>query len=164
MAWSLYFMEQSLAMEIFLKVLSGIAIAAVSSWITVQLSGYKFRSDRWWEKKVDAYERVIEAFHNSKKFDTEHMTAEERGQEVDEARDTELRKLAKEARDEILKASDIGSFVLSTEALEILEQYKAESENAPRQDTWYEHLDAAWALTDRYMREFIAEAHRDLKK
>ena len=65
-------------MEIFLKVLSGIAIAAISSWITVQLSKHKFRSERWWEKKVGAYERVIEAFHNSKKFDAEHMSAEER--------------------------------------------------------------------------------------
>jgi cell fate (sporulation/competence/biofilm development) regulator YlbF (YheA/YmcA/DUF963 family) len=151
-------------MEIFLKVLSGIAIAAVSSWITVQLSRYKFRSERWWEKKVEAYERVIEAFHNSKKFDSEHMTAEERGRDVDEARDAELRKLAKEARDEILKASDIGSFVLSENALKILARYEAESKNAPRQDTWYEHLDTAWSLTNSYMKEFIAEAHKDLKK
>lgn len=151
-------------MEILIKVLSGIAIAAASSWITVQLSRYKFRSERWWEKKVDAYERVIEAFHNSKKFDSEHMTAEERGREIDESRDAELRKLAKEARDQILKSSDIGSFVLSGQALKILARYEAESENAPRQDTWYEHLAAAWSLADRYMKEFIAEAHRDLKE
>ncbi len=151
-------------MEIFLKVLSGIAIAAVSSWITVQLSKHKFRSERWWEKKVDAYERVIEAFHNSKKFDSEHMTAEERGREISESRDAELRTHAKEARDEILKASDIGSFVLSEAALKILAKYEAESENMPRQDTWYEHLDLSWSIANRYMKEFIKEAHRDLKK
>ena len=151
-------------MEIFLKVLSGIAIAAASSWITVQLSKNKFRSERWWEEKVEAYERVIEAFHNSKKFESEHMTAEERGSEIDEARDAELRRLAKEARDEILKASDIGSFVLSKEALKILAKYEAESENIPRQNSWYEHLDLSWSITNRYMKEFIEEAHRDLKK
>ncbi len=150
-------------MDIFLKVLSGIAIAAVSSWITVQLSMHKFRSERWWEKKVEAYERVIEAFHNSKKFDAEHMTAEERGSEVDKARDSELRLLAKAARDEILKASDIGSFVLSEEALKILAKYEAESENMPRQDTCYEHLDLSWSIANRYMKDFIKEAHRDLK-
>lgn len=49
----------------FLKVLPGIAIAAGSSWITVQLSRHKFRSEKCWEKKVTAYERVIQAFHNS---------------------------------------------------------------------------------------------------
>jgi len=151
-------------MEIFFKVLSGIAIAAVSSWITVQLSKHKFRAERWWEKKVEAYERVIEAFHNSKKFDTEHMTAEERGREVDEARDAELRSLAKAARDEILKASDVGSFVLSEKALKILAKYEAESDNMPRQDAWYEHLDHSWSIVNRYMKEFIEEAHRDLKK
>ena len=151
-------------MEIFLKVLSGIAIAAISSWITVQLSKHKFRSERWWEKKVGAYERVIEAFHNSKKFDAEHMSAEERGSEVGEARDAELRLLAKAARDEILKASDIGSFVLSEDALKILAKYGAESKNMPRQNTWYEHLDLSSSIVNRYMKEFIKEAHRDLKK
>ena len=92
------------------------------------------------------------------------MTAEERGREIDEERDKELRSFAKKARDEILKASDIGSFVLSEEALKILAKYEAESENMPRQDTWYEHLDLSWSITNRYMKEFIKEAHRDLKK
>lgn len=150
--------------DALIKILSAIAIAGASSWITVQLSRHKFRSERWWEKKVDAYERVIEAFHNSKKFSSEHMTAEERGREVSDERDAELRTLAKDARDEILRASDIGSFVLSKEALGILARYEAQSENAPRQESWYEHLDADWSLTNSYMKEFIAEAHRDLKK
>ena len=150
-------------MELFLKVLSGIAIAAVSSWITVQLSKHKFRSERWWEKKVTAYERVIEAFHNSKKFDSEHIEAEEGGRKVDESRDKELMSFAKEARDEILKATDIGSFLLSEEALKILARYEAESENIPRQESWYDHLEVSWSITNSYMKEFIKEAHRDLK-
>ncbi len=29
-----------------------ILIAAVSSWITVQLSLKRFRDEKWWEKKV----------------------------------------------------------------------------------------------------------------
>jgi hypothetical protein len=33
----------------------------------------------------------------------------------------------------------------------------------PHQDTWYEHLDYSWSLTNRYMKEFIIEAHADLK-
>ena len=151
-------------MEDFIRVLTAIAIAAVSSWITVQLSRHKFRNERWWDKKVAAYERVIEAFHNSKKFSSEHMAAEESGAEVNELRDIELRSLAKEAIDEIKKSSDIGSFILSESALKILANYEAESEKAPREDSWYEHLETDWVRTDRYMKEFIAEAKADLKK
>ena len=146
------------------QILTAIAIAAASSWITVQLSSQKFRSERLWEKKVSAYERVIEAFHNSKKFDMEHMTAEERGSEIDEERDLELRNLAKVGRDEIRKAADIGSFILSENALKILARYEAETEAAPREPTWYEHLSASWSRDHQYMNELIKEAKRDLKK
>lgn len=150
--------------KVLLQLLVGIAIAGASSWITVQLSRLQFRSERWWEKKAQAYERVIEAFHNSKKFASEHLDAAHKGRDVDGMRDAELRKLAKEARDEIIRASDIGSFILSSNASIILAKYKAESEAAEKHDTWWEYLDADLSLTDRYMKEFIVEAHRDLKK
>ena len=55
-------------MEFFLKFLVGIAIAILSSFITVRLSLARFRSEKWWEKKVTSYEKVIEAFYFSKKF------------------------------------------------------------------------------------------------
>lgn len=151
-------------LEAFLKVLSGIAIAAASSWITVQLSRHKFRSEKWWEKKVDAYERVIEAFHNSKKFSTEHMNAEYNGREVEESRDQELRRTSRLARDEILRAYDVGAFILSKKALSILAKYEAETESLKECQSWHEYLDESWGLTHKYMKEFIEEAHQDLKK
>ena len=92
------------------------------------------------------------------------MKAEEGGRRVDESRDKELMSFAKDARDEILKAADIGSFLLSEEALKILAKYEGESENIPRQESWYEHLEVSWSITNSYMKEFIKEAHRDLKK
>ena len=151
-------------LEAFLKVLTGIAIAAGSSWITVQLSRHKFRSEKWWEKKVTVYERVIEAFHNSKRFSSEHMDASDRGREVEKERDKELRKAAQLARDEILRASDVGAFILSKEALGILAKYETESETLSKCESWHEYLDADWRITSKYMKEFIAEAHKDLKQ
>lgn len=151
-------------LDLVVKAFFAIAIAAISSWVTVYLSRNRFRSERWWEKKVEAYERVIDAFHKAKKFDLEHIRADELRLEIDEARQTELRLQAREARDEILRASDVGGFILSGNALSILAKYEAESDSIPRFNTWYEHLDHSWSLTHRYMREFIAEAHTDLKK
>lgn len=142
----------------------GLAIALASSWITVRLSRRQFQTDRWWEKKAEAYERVIEAFHNAKRFALEHLNAACKGREVAEDRDAELRKCAKEARDEIVRASDIGSFILSSQALSILAKYEAESEKVPENsETWQDYLDADWANTNRCMKEFITEAHRDLR-
>lgn len=150
--------------EVALKILSATFIASLSSFITIYLARNKFRSERWWEKKVQAYERVIEAFHKSKKFASEHMDAEYKGRHIETARDAELRRLSQEAKDEISRASDVGSFLLSEDALKVLARYKAESELAPSQETWFEYLDADWSLTHKYMKEFIAVAKRDLRK
>lgn len=151
-------------LDTLLKILSGIAIAVVSAWVTVLLSRQKFRSERWWERKVEAYEKVIEAFHKSKKFTSEHMDAEYKGEEVEKERDAELRKHAKEGREEILRASDVGSFVLSERAMDILARYETESESLSKQPSWFEFLDADWSITHKYMKEFIAEAKADLQK
>lgn len=139
-------------------------ISLFSAWLTVRLSRDKFSSERWWEKKVEAYERVIDAFHKSKKFDSEHMRAEELDITFDDARKAELNISAKDSRDEILRASDVGGFILSKAALAILARYERETEEMERQDTWYEHLNLSWTITSKHMQEFIAEAHRDLKQ
>lgn len=151
-------------MDAVFQILVGIVIATVSSVITVRLSRHQFRSERWWEKKVAAYERVIDAFHDSKKFSSEHLEAAYKARELPKEREDELRKRAGQAGDEIKRASDIGSFLLSAEALKILARYEAEAETLSKCETWYEYLDADWSLTDRYMKEFIAEAHKDLKR
>lgn len=150
--------------EVLIKIFTGIIIAAVTSYITVHLSRKKFRSERWWEKKVEAYERVIEAFHKSKKFATEHMDAEYKGSNVPEERDEELARQSKEAREEILRASDVGAFILSDTALSILAKYEAESGELHKCKSWSEYLDSDWSITHQYMNEFISEAKRDIAK
>lgn len=112
-------------MDAIIQILVGIVIAAVTSLITVRLSREKFRSERWWEKKISAYERVIDAFHFDKKFSAEHLEAEDR--ELPKDREKELEKHAEQARDEMRRASDIGSFLLSPKALEILARYEADA-------------------------------------
>jgi hypothetical protein len=51
-----------------LQLISSLLLALFADWIAVRLSRDKFRSERWWERKVQAYERVIDAFHKAKKF------------------------------------------------------------------------------------------------
>ncbi len=151
--------------DALLKILSAIAIAAITSWITVQLSRHKFRAERWWDKKVEAYERVIEAFHNSKKFYTENIKAELSGIEISDERKDELRNSSLIARDEILRASDIGAFILSENAVNILTSYESESEKVDdNANSWFEYLDLSWGITNKYMKEFISEAKTNLRK
>ncbi|KRG87986.1 hypothetical protein ABB34_02475 [Stenotrophomonas daejeonensis] len=147
-----------------LELVAGLLLALFAAWIAVWLTRNKFRSERWWEKKAAAYERVIDAFHKAKRYDDEHLRAEELDIAFDDARKAQLNAGAAEARDEILRSADIGSFILSPKALEILSKYKDASENMPRQESWYEHLDMSWSIANDHMKQFVAEAKADLKR
>ena len=65
-------------------IIGGIIVGAVSAWITVQLSLRKFRTEKWWELKVEAYSKIIGALHNSKAFADEHLNAHNRGYKISE--------------------------------------------------------------------------------
>ena len=145
-----------------LQVLFNIATAAIGAMIAMQLAFYKFRREKSWERKATAYERVIDAFHKSRKFSLENIEAATQNRDVDEARTVELFKIAKEAREEILRACDIGSFVFSEKAIAILVQYEIDSKAQPKSSSWLEYLETDCALTERHMKEFIAEARKDL--
>jgi hypothetical protein len=113
---------------------------------------------------VSAYERVLEAFHNAKKYHPEHLRAADQKLEISDERGAELQKKADEAREEIARASDIGSFVISQKAQNILINYRSEIDSVLRHNTWWEQLDVEWDITNRHMKEFITEAHRDIEK
>jgi hypothetical protein len=146
-----------------LAIFTGIVIAAVSSWITVQLSLRRFRSERWWERKVQAYEKLIGAFHGSKAFSDKYLEAEYSGRKISEEKDKELRARSKVALEQIEKAIDTGSFLLSDEALSRLNQYQKDMEKASDTQSWFEYLDADLAATGNCLKDLIQIAKRDLK-
>lgn len=149
--------------DVIISILTGIVIAAVSSWITVQLSLRRFRTERWWDRKADAYARLIEALHNSKAFAESHLEAEYRGREIPEEKVQELLQQSHQAHKEIQKAIDTGSFILSAEALARLRLYSKESADASKAVSWYEHLEADWSATDNCLKNIIEIAKKDLK-
>lgn len=132
------------------------------SWSTIKLSLARFRTKRIWKKKALAYERVIVAIHKAKKFSPEHLDAQYNGRDLPDERDEELRKLAKEAKDEISRVADIGGFVLSNQALEVIGEYERHSRDTKDIESRNEHLGHDYEVTDHCLKSFIAAAKRDL--
>lgn len=143
--------------------LVGIVIAAVSAWITVQLSLKRFRSERWWDRKVEAYERIIEALHHSKAFSDAHLNAKYEGRKLPEEYDKDLRVRSSQAHVEIEKATDIGAFLLSDEAHERLKKYREEAKEASKTPHWEEYLEGDLMATESCLADLIKIAKKDLR-
>ena len=113
-------------MENAVAIPAGIVIAAVSAWITVQLSLRRFRAEKWWEMKVEAYRRVIEALHDATKYPEAHFDAAVEGYKISDEGKEELRLIARKASIEILRATETGGLLLSSRALCRLRKYQEE--------------------------------------
>ncbi|MFH1768697.1 MAG: hypothetical protein ABH858_06030 [Candidatus Omnitrophota bacterium] len=149
--------------KIAIGVFTAIVISFISSWITVHLSLRRFRTEKWWEKKVDAYSKVIEALHNAKAFSTANMSAEENAGKISNSDQTSLRARTCEANEEIFKAMDVGGFLLSKDALSSLKQYRKDATAAEHEQSWYGHLEQDWAATEKCLKDIIEIAKKDLK-
>ena len=149
--------------EFLINILTGIVIAGVTAFITVHLSVKRFREERWWEKQVDAYEKVIEALHHSKAFSEVHLEASYEGRNVSEERDKELRAKSGEALREIERAADVGGFLLSTEARDRIRKYRQEAHEASNTTDWVTYLDGDLAATGSCLEDIVKIARKDLK-
>lgn len=136
----------------------------ISAWVAVKLSQRQYRAERLWDRKVVAYERVVEALYKSKRFSSEHINAEYSDSNISEERDKELRHLAQEAQNEIRKTAEIGSFTLAKTALKIISDYESEVETPESLTAWHEYLEHDFKVTDKYLKLFIDEAKRDLER
>ncbi|MEZ8056010.1 hypothetical protein AB4323_23850 [Vibrio sp. 10N.261.52.C11] len=154
-----------LLQSVFLQITVAVAIAGISSFITVRLSLSKFRTEKWWEKRVEAYERVLEAFHKAKKYSSEHLDAEYLDSQVSKERDQELIKFSKQAKEEITRVADIGSFLLSTDAMSLINEYQKEKNDSYFLEfhTFQEHAEHDYELVIKYLTKFSALAKVDLK-
>lgn len=149
--------------EFVWQLLAGIIIASLSAWITVQLSLRKFRTERWWDLKVESYKKVIEAFHYSKTYIDQFMDATIEGRDLPEDRKEELFKQARKGFDEIIKAIDVGAFSLSEKALSRLREYQIEISEVEKKQNFWEYLEGELKTTKECLNDFIEIAKKDLR-
>jgi hypothetical protein len=142
---------------------SGIVIAFISSWLTVQISLHRFRTERWWEKKAEAYSKIIEALHNAKTVSSAYMSTLTDATQLTEEQKKVLSIRNQAATEEILKAMDVGAFLLSEEALDRLWQYQKDAGVAAKEISWDSYLEKDLDATGKGLRDMIIIAKKDLE-
>src|SRR6266436_7586330 len=89
------------------NIVIGLISGGLSTWITYRLAFRRFRAEKSWERRADAYSRIIEALHNLQKYPDTHINYLWKHSEAPTEKDEALRKAAETATDEILRAVDV---------------------------------------------------------
>ncbi len=150
------------------SIVVGLVTSFFASWITVRLSLGRFHSERWWERKLDAYTAIVESLYHLLNYYHEDM-ADQFGERehVPEDRVKALKAKYQQAEDDLSKAVDIGSFIIANEAVSRLkelrtERWKAEGEINKTILSSLDMDEVQTSLIRKCLQSFIEIAQRDL--
>ncbi len=119
---------------------TGIVVAVSSALLTVRLALRRFYSEKWWERKAEAYSAILEALHHVRNYTDHNLDALKRGMNLPPDGDKELTNKLQNAMAELRKRSDIGSFVISNEAVETMNIFMQELTDSTKSKNLDAHL------------------------
>lgn len=143
--------------------ITGIIVAVVSARVTVHFALKRFHSQKWWERKAEAYAAIVEALHHVRNYADTHLAFLARGERLPEAGDKELTQKLKDAMSELRKRYDIGNFVISTEAVAAMNALMKELDESTQEESWHTHLDLKLDAVDKCLASMRELARTDLQ-
>lgn len=134
----------------------------------MQLSLGRFRSEHWWERKAEAYSAIVESLHHLRNYcelelEQYYIPAVNYRPPDQGVIDAINAKMA-DASEQIDKAADVGSFLISSEAADLLQKLKKQRREA-RFDASYDPSDyfqAELRAVNDCLKEIRGIAKRDL--
>jgi hypothetical protein len=145
------------------NILTSLLTAFIASVLTAVFAFWRFRSERWWEKKFAAYEAIFEALHDmTTGFDYELEIIEQGGTVSED----EMREHAEQflvGKTKIRKQIDVGEFLLPKTAIDALWKLMKELDKAQRGTSYHDYIDEMCLALTRSLGEIRQIAKSDLR-
>lgn len=144
---------------------AGLAFAAslVAGGVSIYNARFgRFAQQRWWDRKVDAYSRIIEALSGLAHYYEEHMNAELEGREISDARQKDIKQFWSNGYAEVKRATAVGAFLISTESEAALQKMWREKGKGVQPGDWYAQMESDYTATSDCLKSIVAAARSDL--
>jgi len=143
-------------------------LAFFASLIAVAVSAYnarfvRFTSEKWWERKTEAYVRIIEALSDLVYYYQQTYDAEFDARQLPKERQREIEAHWKKGYLEIRKATNVGAFLISPEAEKALEEYWERPKGNVHPADWFGHLEIDCTSAEKCLKELVICAKKDLR-
>ncbi len=144
------------------NLLSGVLVALLTSWFTVIFALRRFQSENWFERRIEAYTKVIEALHFMKNCTERQLRAEKCCTDIPKEIEGELVSSYHKGLADLRRLTDMGALLFSSGAIETLDTLNTELLDATGEQSWWEHLDAESAAISKCLVTLRPIAKKDL--
>ncbi len=138
-------------------------IAIGSTLLAARLALSRYREEKLWERRVLAYENILEAISQIHEFSETHLNANYEHREVDDQKDKALRDNIQAANSTLYAARTSEAIWLSRNAIECLQNYQRESDQASRAMDWWEYIEGEYDASSKCIADFTQTSKNDLK-
>ena len=149
--------------ETIINLAQSLLIAVLTAFLTVRLSLRRFRAERWWERKAEAYSKIVEALHNAMEYCAAMSDEEQMGSELSDERKKRLTDDYLVAVQEIKKATGIGAFIISSDVADVLSKLDARPRPDPNKTAFWEIFDDAFDAYRTALMHIRELAKKDLE-
>ena len=137
-------------------------ITVCGAFLAAWLATKRHRSDKWWEKKQEAYSEIVNALHLMKWPSSEHIDAAIEHREVDDRASEEMWEEFKESRRNVWRIADSSSFLIDSKVLEAVQEMERNLEKARNAQFWIDHLEEQYTAVDTCLNKIKEIGKRDL--
>lgn len=140
------------------------SLAFIASLVAIYNTRFRrFAQERWWERKAKAYEDIIQALSDLVQYYRTLSEAEIGERSLSKESRKEINEHSRQGFNIIRKATDIGAFIISPEALRILQDYWKEGENKPDPQDWYGIFEYNFEKASNTLDKLTVFARKDLR-
>ena len=150
--------------NLIISMISGCAIAVVSSYLTSIWTMKKFYTEKWWDRKEQAYTEIINALYDMVQF--YKVFKDDYGQNdfISEDRSTELRKCHFAGIKKLYRATDLASIYVSDDAVKVLINLREKKSLDYYSNPLWEIYEDEYQAHNQTLDKLLKIAKKDLKK
>jgi len=151
--WLMSFLKSSLP---------SLLVGVMTALISVRLSLRRFHAERWWERKAEAYSRIIEALHNAMEYCEARSDESLTRVELSEERKQQLEQDYRQAARELRKATAVGAYIIAPRVADVLARLHSRPELDWEQTPTFEFYDHEYEGYKSALSEIRELAKKDL--
>ncbi len=137
-------------------------LTAVTTVFGVWLAFGRFRKERWWDRKAEAYSRIVEALYYASAYYSARSHEDMTGNELSEEWKKKLSDDYDQAIGELRKATGMGAYIISNAVADVLKNLEMRPRLSPRDTAWFEIYEADREAHQKALDEIRILAKADL--
>jgi hypothetical protein len=148
-------------LDVLLELLKLILVGLVAGLFSAKMAVDTFRSQKWWELKLAAYQEIINVFINLRDYYDSHLESVVMSEDISEDKLKKMHDVWEESQRTLQRVHNSGTFLLSDSVEEAIKNFY--KRKAKKHDSLFEEIENDYDAAKECLNVLVLCSKKDLK-